>query len=111
MPTKSSEAPKRPEDWLMHLRACAESGQTMADYARAHGLNKKQFYNARTRLRHRGLLPREPTAPRFQRVHIADAPARSILCRMHFPNGLVLEMESQDDATLTRLLHAAKALA
>jgi hypothetical protein len=46
----------RLQGWLDHVRACEASGQTMAEYAKAHGLPVKAFYDGRTRLIKRGVL-------------------------------------------------------
>ena len=42
--------------WLDHINAAEESQQSMAVYAQKHNLPIKNFYNARSALKRRGLL-------------------------------------------------------
>ena len=77
-------------DWLGHLRACESSGQRLADYARAHGLRVKSFYNARTHLLRRGLVQSNVSTPLFQRARVVSAPAL-VNCRVHLANGVTVE--------------------
>ena len=95
-------------DWLGHLRACESSGQRLADYARAHGLRVKSFYNARTHLLRRGLVQGEVSSPLFQRARVVSAPAL-VNCRVHLANGVTVEV-GIEALGLGEVLRAASAL-
>lgn len=94
-------------DWLGHLRAC-ESGQRLADYARAHGLRVKSFYNARTHLLRRGLVQSNVSTPLFQRARVVSAPAL-VNCRVHLANGVTVEF-GVEVSGLGEVLQAVRAL-
>jgi len=60
--------------WLEHLRACEASGQGIAAYAAAHGLDARATYTGKKILVKKGVLPRTRRS-RFQRVQVKDAVA------------------------------------
>jgi hypothetical protein len=69
---KKREPSEREQFWLSHLRACA--GGELKAYAEAHGLAVESLYQARHRLRSRGLLAsRSAAKPRFARVERTEA--------------------------------------
>jgi hypothetical protein len=75
--------------WLEHLRACAEG--SLKGYAEAHGLDVRALYDAKARLRRKGVLP-STRAPRLVRVEhrpLGDGPASRRVC---FPNGGAVEL-------------------
>ena len=49
------ELSERDRTWLAHHRAWLASGQTAVQYAALHGLSLTAFYQARYRLRQRGV--------------------------------------------------------
>jgi len=88
----------RQQEWLGHLRTCAQSGETVRAYAKRHGLSEHAMYQAAKGLRRRGALPahaRRPrkaqTAPAFVKVSAAVRPTASGSWRARLPNGIVLE--------------------
>lgn len=95
-------------DWLGHLRACESSGQRLADYARAHGLRVKSFYNARTHLLRRGLVQSNVSSPLFERARVVSAPAL-VNCRVHLANGVTVEVGIEASG-LGEVLRAVSAL-
>ncbi len=93
------------EGWLVHLRSCASTGETMRGYAARKGLSEHALYQAAKELRRKGALPpvnrtrgkrvAKRTAearPRFVEVKTAGAaPRESAAWRAHLPNGVVIE--------------------
>ncbi|MGH8627599.1 MAG: IS66 family insertion sequence element accessory protein TnpA [Gammaproteobacteria bacterium] len=98
---------KRQGHWLEHVRACEASSQTIAAYAKAHGLPKKSLYNARARLIKRGLVPSNVSSG-FQRARVVDAPAL-LNCRVHLANGITVEI-GVEVSGLGEVLWAVQAL-
>ena len=49
--------------WLEHLRACEASGQGIAAYAAAHGLDARAMYTGKKILVKKGVLPRTRRSP------------------------------------------------
>ena len=93
----SDTATKRDRFWLKHDEAQRASGQDAKRYAASAGISVQAFYQARKRLRARGLLApglAKATAPRFSKVAVT-ALASSAIGESHFritlPNGAVLE--------------------
>ena len=75
-------------DWRAHLAALARSGQSVPEYARAHGIKPDTLYRWRRR---------EAAAPRLVPTSVeAAAP-----CEVVFPDGRVLRLPSTlDPSTL-----------
>ncbi|MGH8611446.1 MAG: IS66 family insertion sequence element accessory protein TnpA [Gammaproteobacteria bacterium] len=103
------ELAARLQGWLDHVRACEASGQTMAEYAKAHGLALKAFYNGRTHLIRRGVIKAKRQGAVFQRVGVVSGVSSALDCRVHFPNGLMVEF-GVDELRLGRVLQLAKGL-
>lgn len=103
------ELTARLQGWLDHVRACEAGGQTMAEYAKAHGLALKAFYNGRTHLIRRGVLKSKTQGAVFRRVGVVSRISGALTCRMHFPNGLMVEL-GVDELRLGRVLQIAKGL-
>lgn len=103
------ELTARLQGWLDHVRACEASGQTMAEYAKANGLALKAFYNARTHLIRRGVIKAKTQGAVFQRVGVVSKLTGALNCRVHFPNGLMMEF-GVDELRLGRVLQLAKGL-
>jgi hypothetical protein len=95
--------------WRDHVRACEASGQTMAEYAKAHGLPVKAFYDGRTRLIKRGVLRAKANGGAFQRVRVVSQVVGPLDCRVHLPNGIWVEL-GVEERLLGRVLQLAKAL-
>jgi hypothetical protein len=94
--------------WHEHLRACQASSQTMVAYAKAHRLSVQTFYRAKARLVRYGRDQLPPPRSVFQRVEVVSDPLRLSSCRVHLPNGVVVELAVQE-AALGRVLQAAGA--
>ena len=94
--------------WLEHVERCAESGQSMREYAKAHDLNVQSFYSWKGQLakRHRTVSPASAT---FTEVHVRATTLPATI-QIRFPNGCVLESREFDEASLrslcSALLHA-----
>ncbi len=88
-------ASERDRFWLKHHEAQVASGQDAKQYAATAGISVQAFYEARRRLRARGLLSPSRArgrAPRFSKVAVAPgAPIEEPRFRIELPNGAVLE--------------------
>ena len=107
MSTVSSLTPRQ-QFWTEHLRQCAERGQSLAAYAAAHGLKVGGLYEAKSRLRRRGLWP--AAGSRFVRVQptrTGEAPQVATVYRVSLPNGVVVEAAGGE---LSAVLRAAAQL-
>ena len=86
---KGSELTARQEFWLGHLRACADG--SLKAYAEAHGLDVRALYDAKARLKRKGLIGQAPA--RLVRVERAAADSSApALCRVHLRNGVAVEV-------------------
>ena len=100
---------ERQRYWLEHIRACKDSGMTMADYAAEHGLGARAMYAGKKILVKKGVLPGTQPA-RFQRVRVIQAPV-SEQWRIQLPNGVSVAFAGAVDArTLTTVLSTAASL-
>jgi hypothetical protein len=81
----------------------------MVAYARAHRLSVKEFYRAKARLAREGAGQLPPPRSVFQRVEGISGPVRLSSCRVHLPNGVVVEL-GMEAAALGKVLQAAGAL-
>ena len=103
-----SKAPTPTESerfWLDHEAAIAASNGTTKEYAAEQSLSLQAIYQARKRLRMRGLLPparsgartrdrAEKPAPKpiaFSKVELTSPHPMPVGFRLSLPNGLVLE--------------------
>jgi len=103
-----SKAPAPTESerfWLEHEAAIAASGGTTKEYAAEQDLSLQAIYQARKRLRMRGLLPparsettargrAEKPAPKpiaFSKIELTSPHPMPAGFRLSLPNGLVLE--------------------
>ena len=83
-----SSLTERQRFWLEHLRACG-SGSLKA-YAEQHALEVGALYEAKSRLKRKGMLDAPPA--RFVRVE-RDTPELSpALWRIHLHNGTLVEV-------------------
>jgi hypothetical protein len=74
--------------WLERLNACGN--RSLKAYAEAHGLNVGLLYDAKSRLKRKGLLSTPPT--RFVRVQREAPGASPALWRIHLHNGTLVEV-------------------
>ncbi|MEN8129608.1 MAG: hypothetical protein ABFS45_05310 [Pseudomonadota bacterium] len=79
--------------WLDHLKRCGELKQPMAVYAKANGLIVTTLYYWNKRLRALGVLPEDQATVSFTAVKIAEPPRPAGGCRVHFPNGVVMQWD------------------
>ena len=100
--------PPELRSWREHVCAWQASGQTMVAYAKAHRLSVQAFYRAKVRLMRYGAGQRPPSRSVFQRVEVVSGPVRLSSCRVHLPNGVVVEL-GVEEAALGRVLQAAGA--
>ncbi len=93
--------------WLKHVQACVASGKTIAEYAKAQGLQAKTMYAGKKTLVKKGVLPRTQ-APRFQRAHVVAASVVANEWRIQLPNGVSVGfIGSVDAVALSTVLNAA----
>lgn len=79
--------------WLSHLQRCAQSRQSMVDYARAHNLKITKLYYWSKRLRALGRLPAPSSSITFTPVKLIP-PAQSVpRLRVRFTNGAIMEFD------------------
>ena len=106
---QESSLTEKQRHWLEHLRACDASGQGIAAYAAAQGLEARAMYAGKKILVKKGVLPRTRRS-RFQRVQVKDAvPATT--WRIQLPNGLSVAFSGTVDAsTLRTVLTTAAAV-
>jgi hypothetical protein len=79
--------------WRDHLKRCAQNGQTMVSYAKAHNLKVTKLYYWSKRLRALGRLPATSSAVTFTPVKLIP-PAQSVpRFRVRFTNGAVMEFD------------------
>lgn len=94
---RSPELSARQRYWLRHIRAAERRREPLKHYAKRRGLSEHSLYEAKRRLRQRGVLApapeRRPAAKRFVRIVAAEpAPRRgSASLRVQLANGAVLE--------------------
>ena len=101
--SKGSSLTPRQQFWAAHLRQCAEHGQSLAAYAAEHGLKIGGLYEAKSRLRRRGLWP--AAASRFVRVQATrtgETPPVPSVYRVSLPNGVVVEAAGGELSTVLR---------
>jgi len=102
-----SQLTERQRFWLEHLRACGNG--SLKVYAEAHELDVRALYEAKARLKRRGLLPGARPA-QFVRVHGTAPASAPALCRIHLANGAVVELACEP-GDWPRLLADVAALA
>jgi len=92
MNSPSTPLTERQRFWLRHLRSCGDG--SLGAYAAAHGLSAGSLYEARSRLKRRGLL--DTHAPvRLVRVEPDASPpadTRAARCRITLRNGALVEL-------------------
>jgi hypothetical protein len=92
----SRGASERDRFWLKHHEAQRASGETAKVYAASVGISVRDLYQARKRLRERGLLApgraKATTTPGFSKVAVPTSlVVEEPRFRITLPNGAVLE--------------------
>ncbi len=96
--------------WLEQVQACEASGKTIAEYAKAQGLDAKAMYAGKKALVRKGVLPRT-RAVRFQRARVVSASLGGEW-RIELPNGVLVAFAGPVDASaLSQVLSTAAAVA
>lgn len=110
--SKSRNLTDRQRFWLEHLRACERSGQSLKGYAAEHNLDVGALYEAKSRLKRKGLVSPDENRARFVRVEPSRfAGAIPPVCRVHLRNATVVELVCEPDAfALGEILQAVDAL-
>ena len=81
-------------EWSKHLEAAVRIGETLAGYARRHGLSRSGMYSARQVLKRRGAVAVKGKAPRgFVPVGIPGLRSR---WTARLPNGVELSLSGGD---------------
>ena len=80
--------------WRDHLKRCAQSKQSMAEYAKAHDLTITKLYYWSKRLRALGHLPAQPSSVTFTPVKMISGAEPMPGFRVRFANGAVMEFDS-----------------
>ena len=91
---------------LEHVQACEASGQSIVEYAAAHGITVRAMYSGKKTLVEKGVLPSiHPN--RFQQVQVMEATLSS-QWRIGLPNGVSVAFAGEVDArTLATVLSSA----
>lgn len=106
----NQELNEQQRDWLNHYQASQTSGNSMAAYARKHGLAIKSFYYWKRRLLQLGAIKPNPVAlaksPVFLPVRIKKEQHVGVdsACRVRFTNGIECEMTGMNERELEHLL-------
>jgi hypothetical protein len=102
MRSRDSKGGRR-QFWLEHIEAARRSGQTLKQYAKAHGLAVSSLYNAASVARRTKRKPAIVAASAFVPVRMEPA-AAPIRCRLQHAAGWQLEMERLPDPKWLREL-------
>lgn len=99
------------QQMLEHIQRAKQRGQSLAQYAKAQGLNKKALYNYHWLLKKKGLLAQSTDTPSFVKVTTTGKHPASLgmRCRIVFPNGIHVELSDFAD-NLPALLHQVQSL-
>lgn len=103
-------------EWLEHLRCCEAAGDSLASYARQHGIAEWKLYQWRSRLvrdgqwpaTRRSVAPRSPSEGvpmRFARVSVTS-PSPMYVVRLQLGNGRHAEIEMAHIDPLVHLIGA-----
>jgi len=100
---------ERQRYWLEHVQACDASGKTIAEYAKAQGLDAKAMYAGKKALVRKGVLPRT-RAVRLQRARVVST-SLGDEWRIELPNGVLVAFTGPVDASaLSLVLNTAAAV-
>ena len=100
---------ERQRYWLEQVQACEALGKTIAEYAKAQGLDAKAMYAGKKALVRKGVLPRT-RAVRFQRARVVSASLGGEW-RIQLPNGVSVAFAGPVDVSaLGMVLNTAAAV-
>jgi hypothetical protein len=93
---------ERESQALEHLRKAEDLEVTIAEYCRSFEIDVKELYAAKQVLVKKGLLPAPPKPAAaeedklsdFVAVHVVPKPSAEPVCRLRYPNGLLIECMS-----------------
>ncbi len=94
--------------WLDHIKKATEQNLSMSAYAKQNNLALKAFYNARSSLMKKGILPSINSnylVPLTQAL--VSKPSVTTSCRITLCNGVIIELA---DVEITDLLNSANQL-
>jgi len=95
----------RQNHWLDHLRQSEEQQQSLSEYAKANNLKVNRLYYWNKRLKTLGLLPVDQSTVSFAAVQVTQpAQSSTLVCRLRFPNDMVMEWDSSQGIALEQLL-------
>ena len=107
--TESTTLTERQRYWLEQVQACEASGKTIAEYAKAQGLDAKAMYAGKKALVRKGVLPRT-RAVRLQRARVVSTSLGGEW-RIQLPNGVLVAFAGPVDASaLSLVLNTAAAV-
>ena len=96
------------QGWLDHVNQATKLKLSMSAYAKQKNLALKAFYNARTALIKKGILPAITDNPLIAvTITSSTTPKATASCRMTLPNGVSIEFT---DTNIDSLLNAASRL-
>ncbi len=96
--------------WLDHVIKADAENIPLIVYAKRHNLNLKLFYNMRSILRQKGVLP-PVVNDQFVPVSVSTVCQTSLFCRICLPNGVVFELPiPAQQNELSQLLSSASQL-
>ena len=96
------------EGWLDHVNKAAEQKLSMSAYAKQNNLPLKAFYNARSFLMKKGILPSISNPPLATLTVTPERrPELTTSCRITLCNGIIIDL---NDVNLTTLLSSASQL-
>jgi hypothetical protein len=93
---------ERQRYWLEQVQACEASGKTIAEYAKAQGLDAKAMYAGKKALVRKGVLPRT-RAVRLQRARVVSTSLGGEW-RIELPNGVLVAFAGPVDASALSLV-------
>jgi hypothetical protein len=98
--------------WYNHLKAIERNRETAIVYCKRHKLNIQTLYDWRHQFYKTGILSKsKKNQISFQKLTIANPEPEAVKSpvKMHFPNGVIVEMqEGSADSRITALLAAWK---
>lgn len=101
---------ERQRYWLEQVQACEVSGKTIAEYAKAQGLDAKAMYAGKKALVRKGVLPRIRPV-HLQRARVVSEPLGGEW-RIQLPNGVLVAFAGPVDASaLSLVLNTAAGVA
>ena len=98
---RSKPLTKIQQDWLNHIEQATKRKLSMAAYAKQNNLALKAFYNARSALIKKGILPPITNNPLIPvTVTSSTIPKATTSCRITLCNGVLIELADVDIASV-----------